>query len=550
MDMFRRLRIGTRLRLGFGLLLAMMVGIVVINEVGSTHNRQEAAANLARSQAKVELTNILKGAQLEGVVAVRSIGIYTDVAAMNREEAKLKKHVALFTETRKQLEALGVPAGGQVVFDRIDKVENDLTKPTADAITSALAFNSEAAADIIANRVDPLYQQLLVELNNLVALQKNEAKEMQVAADASARRLSYLLISIGAVAFVIGLLLSQLITRGIVVPLGAAVALAEKVAAGDLSSQIAVRGGDETADLLRALSDMNSKLVEVVSEVRGGTETISTASAQIASGNADLAQRTEQQAGQLQTTVTSMDDLTSAVRHNEDNASNANELARSASEVALQGGQVVARVVDTMAEINASAREIVDIIAVIEGIAFQTNILALNAAVEAARAGEQGRGFAVVATEVRSLAQRSAEAAKEIKSLIEGSVGKIEFGNALALKAGTTMDAIVDSVGKVTAIMADITHASHTQATDISQVHKAIAYIDEGTQQNAALVEEGAAAAQSMHEMAENLRNVVRIFQFEPKAPTSNITPLSMAARTVRATPPPRAAAARRRLGS
>ncbi len=514
MLIFSRLRIGARLRLAFGILLAMLAAIVVTNEVAGEANRARAHDVIGVGRAKVELTTILKAAQLEGVVAVRSIGIYTDVAAMNKEEAKLKIQNRLFTETRKKLMALGMSEQTRAVFDNIDRIEQALTKPTNDAISSALTFNMEIASDLIANRIDPLYQQLLVELNKLVELQKIESQQALAAVDASAQRLSYVLMGIGGLACVFGLVLARLITRGITVPLESAVALARRVAAGDLSSRIEAHGADETADLLRALADMNSKLVEVVGRVRGGTETIATASAQIASGNADLAQRTEEQGGKLQTTVVSMNDLTLAVRQNEGNAATANHLARSASEVAQQGGEVVSRVVDTMSEINASARQIVDIIGVIEGIAFQTNILALNAAVEAARAGEQGRGFAVVASEVRNLAQRSAAAAKEIKSLIEGSVGKIEVGNTLALQAGGTMKAIVESVQKVTSIMADITHASQAQSGDIGRVHEAISYIDTGTQQNAALVEEGAAAAASLHEMAENLRSVVRVFTF------------------------------------
>jgi methyl-accepting chemotaxis protein len=289
--------------------------------------------------------------------------------------------------------------------------------------------------------------------------------------------------------------------------------VAQTVAAGDLSSRIEAQSTDETGQLMAALRSMNDSLSKVVGEVRHGTDTIATASSQIASGNQDLSSRTEEQASSLEETAASMEQLTSTVKQNADNARQANQLAASASEVAVRGGAVVSQVVDTMGSINASSRKIVDIIAVIDGIAFQTNILALNAAVEAARAGEQGRGFAVVASEVRTLAQRSAAAAKEIKGLIDDSVSKVAAGTQQVAEAGKTMDEIVNSVRRVTDIMGEISSASHEQTQGIEQINQAITQMDQVTQQNAALVEEAAAAAGSLQEQAGGLVQVVSAFR-------------------------------------
>jgi len=321
-------------------------------------------------------------------------------------------------------------------------------------------------------------------------------------------------LAVGCIAaLAIGIGAAWLITKSIIFPIQQSLRVAQRVAAGDLTSHIEVESRDETGQLLQALKDMNGALVNIVSEVRNGTETIASASQQIATGNADLSSRTESQAGSLEETASSMEELTSTVKQNADNARQANQLAVSASEVAVKGGAVVSEVVDTMGLINESARKIVDIIGVIDGIAFQTNILALNAAVEAARAGEQGRGFAVVASEVRNLAQRSAQAAKEIKALIDNSVEKVDAGSKLVDQAGVTMQEVVESIRRVTDIMGEISAASAEQTSGIEQVQQAVTQMDETTQQNAALVEEAAAAAESLREQADKLAQVVSVFK-------------------------------------
>ncbi|RFP13278.1 methyl-accepting chemotaxis protein [Duganella sp. BJB488] len=329
----------------------------------------------------------------------------------------------------------------------------------------------------------------------------------------SAARMSIALVLVTlAMVGTIGLVITNKLLRQLGGEPEYAMEISQRIAQGDLTANIMLKQND-TASLMAAMKNMNDSLVKIVGEVRSGTDTIATASGQIASGNLDLSSRTEQQASSLEETASSMEQLTSTVKQNADNARQANQLAISASEVAVKGGAVVSQVVGTMGAINESARKIVDIIGVIDGIAFQTNILALNAAVEAARAGEQGRGFAVVATEVRNLAQRSAGAAKEIKSLIGDSVEKVEAGARLVDQAGVTMQAIVESIKSVTDIMAEITAASQEQTAGIEQINQSITQMDDVTQQNASLVEEAAAASQSLQDQAGSLAQVVGVFK-------------------------------------
>ncbi len=331
--------------------------------------------------------------------------------------------------------------------------------------------------------------------------------------DGRARHTVWMIAGFAALAMAAGMVLSALIVRGIVTALRHAVRVATVVAQGDLTGTIEVKGNDETAKLLAALKSMNAKLYQIVSEVQVGTASVGSAAKQISAGNADLSSRTQEQASALEETASSMEEMTSTVKQNADNARQANQLANGARDQAEKGGQVVSKAVSAMGEINSSSRKIADIISVIDEIAFQTNLLALNAAVEAARAGEQGRGFAVVASEVRNLAQRSAGAAKEIKTLINDSVDKVKAGSELVDESGRTLTQIVESVKKVTDIVAEIAAASQEQAAGIDQVNKAVMQMDEVTQQNAALVEEAAAASRSMEEQAANLNTQMAFFK-------------------------------------
>ncbi len=506
------LRIGTRLKIGFGIVLSLLIAVVALVNISNARNQEQLFQGLELASAKVQWTSTMRAEQLEAVVAIRSIGLHTEVSEMNKEEARLKEHSELYAQARQKLMALGTTEEEKAIFARMAELEKSLANLRADAIGQALAFNSEGVAHILSKQIDPLFRQLLTEINKLVKLQQAAEQEVRAQAQTASNHLSWSLYLAATVAVVLGSLLAWGTTRSITRPLYEAVAVARHVASGDLTMKIEVNSVDETGELMQALKDMNASLLHTVQQVRIGTDTIATASSQIAAGNMELSVRTEQQATSLEETAASMETLTGTVKQNADNARQANQLAQSASQVASQGGEVVAQVVDTMRSINTSSKKIVDIISVIDGIAFQTNILALNAAVEAARAGEQGRGFAVVASEVRSLAGRSAEAAKEIKALISDSVDKVETGSHLVEQAGQTMEQIVASISRVTDIMGEITAASTEQSAGIEQVHLAIEQMESATQQNAAMVEQAATAAESLHSQADTLTQVVSVF--------------------------------------
>ena len=537
----RDFKIGTRLALGFGSILLILVAMVVLTNVLNGRNKDELLRGLATTNAKNLHAATMKSAMLETGIAMRNIGLQSDVALMQKEQDKVKVQSKRYEDARTALQADGLNDDEKKVLAEVAAVDKDLDAAFKEAIAQVLAFNSEGAAKVIAGRIDPLNQQTLALLSKLVDMQQSAQKsflDSSLKADASLRTLMYIL---GAAAVLLGVMFAVVITRSIVAPLHGAVAVAQKVAGGELTSQVQVEGKDETSELLQALKDMNESLSRTVGEVRTGTETITVAAQEIASGNADLSSRTESQASSLEETASSMEELTSTVKQNADNARQANQLAVSASSVALQGGTVVAQVVETMGSIKDSSRKIVDIIGVIDGIAFQTNILALNAAVEAARAGEQGRGFAVVAAEVRNLAQRSAGAAKEIKALIGDSVDKVDNGSKLVDQAGQTMELIVTSIKQVADIMGEITAATQEQSNGIEEVNQAITQMDEMTQQNAALVEQAAAAAESMEEQAQKLAQAVSIFKLtgdEEKALRAISRPARAAAPAV---PAPRA---------
>lgn len=389
----------------------------------------------------------------------------------------------------------------------------DYLKISAQILDAKRHSNSDEASKLMRTVSSKTNTELRNIVDKLVDINVNGGKEAYQQGQVIYNNARFWIITLIIVCLVLGTVMAISIARIVANPLQEAVKLAQTVAAGDLSSTISVNSKDETGLLLSALKEMNANLLKVVSEVKNSAEEINVASGQIAQGNMELSSRTENQAASLEETASSMEEITSTMKHNSDNARQANQLSFSASEVAQKGGAVVNEVVQTMGSINESSKKIVDIISVIDGIAFQTNILALNAAVEAARAGEQGRGFAVVASEVRNLAQRSASAAKEIKSLINDSVEKVELGSRLVDQAGLTMQEVVDSVKRVSDIISEITAASTEQSSGIDQVNTSVMQIDQITQQNAALVEEAAAAASSLQNQTQKLSDLVSVFK-------------------------------------
>jgi methyl-accepting chemotaxis protein len=509
----RNLRIGTRLGLAFSTILGGLIITFAFSIALTSKNRSEMIDGLNVAGQKQVLVNVMKSALFENEIAMRNIGLQVDVSQMQREEGIVYIQRKRYDDAKNQLSNLGLNDEEKLIIAEIARIDKEIDKPFKTALGHALTFNQEEAVKIISNVIQPLSSKSLVEMGKLIVLQERMTKQIFENASVASLKLNSQLALILAIVVAMGVVLSWTITKSIIHPLRIALEVAETVASGDLSSQFAVTGEDEIALLLRALKVMNENLGKTIGQVRIGTETINVASQQIASGNADLSSRTESQASSLQEIASSMEELTSTVKQNADNAKQANQFVISAASVAVKGGVVVGQVVETMGSIKERSRKIVDIIGVIDGIAFQTNILALNAAVEAARAGEQGRGFAVVATEVRNLAQRSAGAAKEIKVLISDSVDKIEQGSKLVDEAGKTMNEIVSNVQHVADIMSEITVASQEQSAGIEQVNIAITQMDEMTQQNAALVEQAAAAAESMEEQAYELGQAVSVFK-------------------------------------
>ena len=448
-------------------------------------------------------------------------GVQRAAAIAKSSDASLIAYFAPFTadsirqtnDLQKFIESqMGEPQE-RALFDKVTELRKGYLAAREEVSKLKLAGDAEGAGRLFTSRFEPTANSYLAGVQEIVDTQRAHLNASARHSEDVRARIGVLLMACSAASVVLGVLLAWLLGRSITRPLKEAVHVASEVAGGNLSLRINAEGRDETAQLLQALQAMNTSLQRIVGEVRQGTDSIATASDQIASGNRDLSSRTEEQAASLQQTAASMGGLTQTVRQNADSARQANDLVASATELARQGGAVVAQVVSTMGSIHASSRRIADIIGVIDGIAFQTNILALNAAVEAARAGEQGRGFAVVATEVRSLAKRSADAAREIKGLIEDSASTVDSGSQLVEKAGKTMADIVQGVERVSHIIGSITQASDAQAAGIEQVNHAISQMDQVTQQNAALVEEAAAAAGSLKSQADRLVQGVEVFR-------------------------------------
>jgi len=515
---FGNLNIGKRLGIGFSVILAILILITGLGIYRLQGVAGATRAMMAVPVAKERMLGDMYRHVFAGIRRTSAIAKSEDPALAEFFAADTANSTRIVGELLKKIEPLATDED-RAMLDSVAAVRNKYMA-ARNAIAKAKAAGDAATAQRLMQQD---FLPLSVEYENgLQALLDHQRKIIDITAednDAVAIRSRNLLMLLAVLVVGFGMVFAWWLTRGITRPINQAVAVARRVADGDLvdhdHTAATSYAADEPGQLLQALHDMSTNLVTIVGDVRLGTDNIATASCQIAAGNLDLSSRTEQQASSLEETASSMEELTSTVKQNADNARQANVLAASASAVAVRGGAVVSDVVRTMASIDASSKKIVDIIGVIDGIAFQTNILALNAAVEAARAGEQGRGFAVVASEVRNLAQRSAGAAKEIKALIDDSVGKVADGTRLVGQAGSTMSEVVDSIRRVTDIMAEISSASSEQTHGIEQINEAIAQMDHVTQQNAALVEQAAAAAEAMQEQAAKLALAVCIFKLD-----------------------------------
>ncbi len=520
--------------LGLMLSMSLLLGGVLTYMVRVD---DEAARVVQFNQDRISLALRWKGLTAVSVDQAVNALATSDELLMTRLQQKVKAGIESINEVQKQVEAAAFSAADKAQIERIAEARKVVLAELAEGNRRRADGDIAGAQGIVENRLMPAVTRYVAEQDAFVQLQERQRDAAKQSA-ADARRTA---IWVGAViAFVVvslGLLLAHLLVRSITTPLTRAVGLADQIAAGDLTQDVHDERRDELGQLLRALSAMTARLRGVVGEVRSGVESVSSASSQIATGNQDLSARTEQTAANLEETAASMEELTATVTQSADTARQANQLAANAAQAAERGGEVVGQVVTSMQQITDSSRKIADIIGVIDGIAFQTNILALNAAVEAARAGEQGRGFAVVAGEVRSLAQRSAEAAKEIKQLITTSVSNVESGSAQVEQAGQSMQEIVHSVRRVSDLIGEITASSTEQRDGIGQVNQAVANLDQMTQQNAALVEEASAAAASMSEQAQRLSQVVAVFNVGNMGNAAPAQPRTPAAAAVSKTP-------------
>jgi methyl-accepting chemotaxis protein len=529
MNSFNSLRVSTRLAVAFSVLLALLLLVAGIGMWGMGQSQDKLRSITEVNNKRAGHAVAMRIAVNQVATAVRNVVIMTDAEAMRAQQEALQKSRGNYDKAEKELAAMfaGDPtttAEEKALFDKIAELKIKSRQATTHLFELGMANKTEEAGKWLISDVQSAQKPYLAALGELAALEETLNGEAAAQAEASYKEARAWMLGLAGLAVVVGGVIGFLLSRGLLKQLGGEPAyagdIARRIADGDLTTSIRVADGDTTS-MLAMMARMQQSLSRLVVDIRGSSDSIATGSAQIATGNADLSQRTEEQASNLQQTAASMEQLSSTVKSNAETARQATQLAGSASDAATRGGEAVAQVVTTMRQIDEASKKIGDIIGVIDGIAFQTNILALNAAVEAARAGEQGRGFAVVAGEVRTLAQRSAEAAKEIKALIGNSVEKVQAGTVQVADAGRTMDDIVHQVRRVSDLIAEIGSATQEQTQGIGQVSDAVSQLDQVTQQNAALVEEAAAAADSLRHQAQQLVDFVSAFRTAQSAAAS-----------------------------
>ncbi|WP_332856297.1 methyl-accepting chemotaxis protein [Duganella sp. S19_KUP01_CR8] len=521
MKWFDSLRLSQKLGAAFSAVLAMtvLVGVFSVWELSQVNNTAKRFSE--RWMPSIRVIEDIKSQIARIRTRELQYIISTNPADMDKYDQVIAKDLVDLKKMQDDYVVLASTAEERAMYGKFVDLWARYMQEDAKIRAAARARDDDQAKALIRGESNKLIVALRGQVDQLVEFYTDGGKQEAVEGDRryASSRLWILALVVGSVVF--GASGALLITRWLTRSLGGepdyATDIVRQIAAGDLGVTVETRAGD-TSSLLFGMRTMRDNLEKIVGEVRGATGVIASASGQIAAGNLDLSSRTEQQASSLEETAASMEELTSTVRHNADNSAQANQLATVAASVAQKGSAVVAQVVDTMGAINTSSRKIADIIAVIDGIAFQTNILALNAAVEAARAGEQGRGFAVVATEVRNLAQRSAASAKEIKDLIGESVGQVDIGSKLVAQAGATMNEVLESVQSMAGVMAEITHASREQSAGIEQVNQAISQMDTVTQQNAELVQQAASASQGLQDQAATLSQLVSVFRLKDGA--------------------------------
>lgn len=512
---FANLKIGTRLGAGFGLVLVMIVVLIAVGRSQLAGIGEITGEFVDKAWNGADAAQVLNARTRANAGLTMQLFITDDLSKIAAIDREIDENKTATENALDKLDKLVSQPEGKVLLAKIRASSSAYMTSHAKVAQFLAQGDRDYATTALNKEVLPALDHVEKQITDLVALQRHLVNERGAEARQVIESARDLVLGVGLTAVLAGIGCAYLITRSITRPLREAVRSAQTVASGDLTNRIHVQRRDEIGKVLQALDRMNDSLRKIVCEVREGTDTIAAASTQISRGNEDLSSRTEEQASSLEETVASMLELTSTVKQNAENAVQANKLVQLAAEVAARGGAVISNVVDTMGAINESAGNIVEITGVIEDIAFQTNILALNAAVEAARAGEHGRGFAVVAGEVRNLAQRCAGATKEIKTIIGDSMERVQTGRQLVTEAGATMSEIVTSVESVTGIMSEITAASQAQSTGIEQINQAMGQLDQVTQQNAALVDEAAGAAQSLQDQAVRLVKLIGAFKVD-----------------------------------